>query len=107
MNTLDVNAFGQVIDFKLVENAYVSGVYAFGLLPMIVEMWIYTYAVKKSLDNHAYGTAVCLISFAIHGLTEATTFEPFLNVAMLSTFSRTYPDSKIKEVMCWELVEKK
>ena len=72
----------------LVENAYLTGLYHFGLIPTILELCVYIYAIKKSMDNRSYTCLACLLALALHGLAEPATFDPFYNVALLSVFSR-------------------
>lgn len=88
MNTVSITAFGQRISITMVENAYISGLYNFGLIPIAAELMIYMYAIRKSLRHHTYAKLACLLAFALHGLTESGTFDPFFNVALLSVFSR-------------------
>ena len=87
MNVLSIPAFGQEVTMTLVENAYLTGLYHFGLIPTILELCVYIYAIKKSMDNRSYTCLACLLALALHGLAESATFDPFYNVALLSVFS--------------------
>lgn len=85
--TLPMTAFGQEISGTVVENAYITGVYQFGVIPIVVEMIILMYAIRKSMVIKSYGILACLLAFSMHGLAESSTFNPFINVALLTTFS--------------------
>jgi len=89
IDLLSVPLFGQKVEMTLVENAYVSGLYHFGLIPMLVELGIYMYAIRKSIRSRDYARLACLLTFAVHGLAESSTFGPFQNVALFSVFCRT------------------
>lgn len=89
MRVLTVPVFGQPVTGTLVENAYLTSLYHFGLIPTLLELAVYTYAIRKSLDNRDYANLACLLAMALHGMAESATFDPFYNVALLSVFSRT------------------
>lgn len=88
MNIIEPEIWGQRIEITLVENAYLVGLYQFGVIPSVVMLGIYGYAIKRCICEKAYGRLCCLLTFAVHGLTETSTFSPFSNVALLSVFSK-------------------
>lgn len=87
MDSHKITLFGQKLVMDAVENAYVTGLYQFGFIPLAIEMGIYMYAVKKNLRSSSYGMLACLIAMAVHGMGEGATFNPFMNVALLTVFS--------------------
>lgn len=88
IRTHRVTVFGQELVGYAVENAYVTGLVQFGLLPILAQIGIYIYAIRKSMREQSYGILVCLIAMAVHGMGEGATFNPYMNVALLTTFSR-------------------
>ena len=99
LNTLRLSMFGQDVAQSGVESAYLMGLYQYGLIPMAVESIIYMYAIRKSMCDQSVGILICLLVMALHGMAEVSAFNPFVNVALLSAFSRssTMPILPIKE----------
>lgn len=99
LNAFRLSMFGQDIAENGVESAYLMGLYQYGLIPMAVECIIYMYAIRKSMCSHSFGVLICLLAMALHGMAEVSAFNPFANVALLSTFSRNsaMPVMPIKE----------
>ena len=89
IQTYPVTLFGQELTTTAVENAYITGLYQFGVIPIFVEIVIYVYALRKSMLNQAYGMFVCLFTMAVHGMAESSTFNPYVNVALLTAFKQT------------------
>lgn len=85
---LKITAFGQPLVEPGVESAYVTGLYQFGVVPLLVELFIYMYAIRKCLRERAYGILACLLAMAVHGYAEGSSFNPYANVALLTTFQR-------------------
>ena len=86
MEILSIPLFGQRVEMTLVENAYLSGLYYFGLIPMVVQLAIYMYGIHKCIKNRDFISLACFLTFAIHGLAESSTFGPFQNVVLFSVF---------------------
>lgn len=88
--------FGQDCGNSLMENAYLTVFFAWGIIPGIITVLFYGYAIHIAIMRKHYNVASCLIGFAVQGLFEGSTLELFLNLAMLTPFIRiTDPLMKI------------
>ena len=81
--------FGNYVIGDLVENSYIISIYQYGLIATVIVFWFYLYALKKSFVRRDSATLAVLICFIIHGIIEGTTFEPFINIALVSTAFNT------------------
>lgn len=75
--------FGNYIIGDLVENAYIVSIYQYGIIASALVYLFYVYALGQTIKNKKFGVLSVLICFIIHGIIEASTFEPFVNVALV------------------------
>lgn len=80
--------FGQDCGSSLMENAYLTVFFAWGIIPGIITVLFYCYAIHIAIMRKHYNVVSCLIGFAVQGLFEGSTLELFLNLAMLTPFIR-------------------
>ena len=96
VHALQLTAFGQDCGDYLMENAYLTVLYAWGVIPGIITIVFYSFAIYKSFFEKHYGITACLIGFAVQGLFEGSTLELFLNLAMLTPFMSVETDKQIR-----------
>lgn len=77
---------GQDCKNALMENAYLTVFFAWGIIPGSITVGFYCYSIYKAISKNNYGLAASLLGFAIQGLFEGSTFELFMNIALIATF---------------------
>mgnify|MGYP004592388807 CR=1 FL=1 len=77
---------GQNCSDLLMENSYITVFFAWGIIPGIITLMTYCYAIYNSITKKAYGISICLLAFAVQGVFEGSTFELFENLSLLATF---------------------
>ena len=101
-NRLTINysltLFGQDCASSLMENAYLTVFFAWGIIPGIITILFYSYAIHIAITRKHYNVAACLIGFAVQGLFEGSTLELFLNLAMLTPFIRINQQTEIQNL---------
>lgn len=75
--------FGNYISGDLVENAYIISIYQYGIIATLVVFAFYIYALNSSIKRNDFATLAVLICFIVHGIIEGSTFEPFVNIALV------------------------
>lgn len=78
--------FGQECSIALMENSYLTVFFAWGIIPGLISIAIYSYGICKTISKKEYGVAISLLSFSIQGLFEGSAFELFINLALLAIF---------------------
>lgn len=77
---------GQNCGDLLMENSYLTVFFAWGIIPGIIALMTYCYAIYNSITKKAYGISICLLAFAVQGVFEGSAFELFENLSLLATF---------------------
>ena len=79
---------GQDCGTLLMENAYITVFFAWGIIPGTITVLYYCFSIHKSLIRRHYNITACLIGFAVQGIFEGSSLELFLNFALITTFIR-------------------
>ena len=77
---------GQNCGDLLMENSYITIIFAWGIIPGVIAIVTYCYAIYNSISKKVYGVSICLLAFAIQGVFEGSAFELFENLSLLATF---------------------
>ena len=77
---------GQNCGDLLMENSYITTFFAWGIIPGVIALVTYCYAIYNSISKKVYGVSICLLAFAIQGVFEGSAFELFENLSLLATF---------------------
>lgn len=96
MQVITPQWWGQRVNIHLVENTYLVTLYVAGIIPTLLMCILASVALKRYMDAHSAGLTAAMIGFLIHGLTETTAFNPFMNVALLGVFMK-FPQGECRK----------
>ncbi len=83
MQHISPTLLGQNATNWLMENAYLTMIYGYGIIPTIIIISFYIFVINKTIKKKDIGILSCLLGFAVSGLTEGVMLELFFNISFL------------------------